>query len=457
MNKDSFRGWKKVYDFTLKQTIGMKGFQLVTILAGLILFGAIILITIISAQQKKDDSFSNDVEQNIEYEIGSQQFTGIKDVFVYNSTEIADIDYKEMLRQIDEKQFETITFHYENSSKGEAAKKAAQQAKAVAVIITKEEQNFLLQAAIPQSSEVNKVQAQQLLNVMADCFKTNKLLEAGVAKEQVAQIKTDTYINNFQIEKENTVTMLIRLFAPMFFGLLLYFLLLFYGQTVCKEVSVEKVSKLAEMLLISVHPYSLMIGKVLAVTVSALLQFGIWILSAILGLVAGNAIASSMYPGYSNSILGVIQFLRDNIGETALSIPSVILAIVIFCVGFLFYNMLAALAGCLVIRPEETASTQTLFQFPIIISWLVSYLAFLMDKKGLVQVCRYVPLTAPFCVPAELVTGSIGILEGFISAVILILFSLLTVILAAKIYRGLILYQGEKIKLATIIGILKTK
>ena len=80
-----------------------------------------------------------------------------------------------------------------------------------------------------------------------------------------------------------------------------------------------------------------------------------------------------------------------------------------------------------------------------------------MGKEGLVQVCRYVPLTAPFCVPAELATGSIGILEGFISTVILILFSLLTVILAAKIYRGLILYQGEKIKLATIIGILKTK
>ncbi len=456
MSKDSFRGWKKVYDFTLKQTIGMKGFQIVTILAGFILFGAIILITIISAQQKKDDSFSNNVEQDIEYGIGSQ-FNEIEDVFVYDDTKIADIDYKEMLKQIDEKQFETITFHYENNSREEAAKKAAEQAKAVAVIITKEEQNFLLQAAIPQSNQIDKVQAQQLLNAMADCFKVNKLLQAGVTKEQAVQIKTDTYINNFQIEEENTATTLIRLFAPMLFGLLLYFLLLFYGQTVCKEVSVEKVSKLAEMLLISVHPYSLMIGKVLAITVSALLQFCIWILSAVFGLVAGNAIASSMYPGYSNSIFQVIQFLRDNIGETALSIPSVILAIVIFCVGFLFYNMLAALAGCLVVRPEETASTQALFQFPIIISWLVSYLAFLMGKEGLVQVCRYVPLTAPFCVPAELATGSIGILEGFISTVILILFSLLTVILAAKIYRGLILYQGEKIKLATIIGILKTK
>jgi ABC-type Na+ efflux pump permease subunit len=212
-----------------------------------------------------------------------------------------------------------------------------------------------------------------------------------------------------------------------------------------------------EFLQTSVHPYAMITGKVLAITSIALGQFVIWLTAGIGGLYGGNAIAHSIYPQYENSAITIINFLKDNIGETAMSLPAVLLAVIIFALGFLFYCVIAAVAGSMVSKPEDVASTQFVFQLPIIISWLVSYFAPLMGKTGLTAAARYIPFTAPFSAPADLITGTMGLLEGLISLLLLLVFSFLTVILAARIYKGLVLYTGQKLTLKTIGNILKAE
>ena len=241
----------------------------------------------------------------------------------------------------------------------------------------------------------------------------------------------------------------------MLFGLMLYFMLLLYGQTISKSVSTEKTSRLIETLLTSVHPYALITGKILAVASMAILQFMIWVLSIFAGLYGGNAIARIFYPDYQNSVIMVINFLKDNIGETAMTLPAVILAIIFFCVGFLFYCVLAGLAGCMVSKPEDVASTQSIFQFPVIISWLVCYIASAAGNNAILSVARYIPFTAPFCVPVDLITGTIGLVQGIISLVLLMIFTLLTIVLSSRIYKGLVLYTGEKVNLQLLRNVLK--
>jgi hypothetical protein len=60
-------------------------------------------------------------------------------------------------------------------------------------------------------------------------------------------------------------------------------------------------------------------------------------------------------------------------------------------------------------------------------------------------------------VPVDLITGAIGIGQGLISMVILLVFSMLIIMLSGRIYKGLVLYNGEKITLKNVIGILKNK
>ena len=168
-----------------------------------------------------------------------------------------------------------------------------------------------------------------------------------------------------------------------------------------------------ETLLTSVHPYAMITGKILAVTYIAILQFSIWVMSAIVGLYAGNAIAHQIFPGYESSVVSFINFIKDNIGETGMTIPAAILAVLTFIIGFIFYCVIAALAGCLVSKPDDVASTQGLFQFPVVISWLICYFAPISGNDKLLSIVRYIPFTAPFCVPSDILTGTIDMAKEY--------------------------------------------
>jgi ABC-type Na+ efflux pump permease subunit len=189
----------------------------------------------------------------------------------------------------------------------------------------------------------------------------------------------------------------------------------------------------------------------------AVLQFVTWIIAAVVGLYGGNEAAHAIYPEYQNSVITIINYLKDNIGETAMSLPAVILAILIFCIGFLFYCVIAGLTGCLVSKPEDVATTQGVFVFPVVISFLFSYLTPITGNEGTTAILRYIPFTIPFSVPVEVITGTVGLVQGIISLAILAVFSLLVIMLSARIYKGLILYSGQKISLAMIGNVLKAK
>jgi ABC-type Na+ efflux pump permease subunit len=258
-------------------------------------------------------------------------------------------------------------------------------------------------------------------------------------------------------EEVNMIADLIGLLAPLIFGLILYFMLLMYGQKICQQVSTEKTSKLMETLLTSLHPYALLTGKVFAIVATALTQFFLWIAGLGIGLFGGVAIGRKLFPDSTASVTMVVDLLRENIGESALSPAAVVLAILIFSCGFLFYCVIAGLAGSMVTRPEEASSVQGVFTLPIVVSWLVCYLGGLMEKENVLVVARNVPFTIPFGVPVELLTGTVGILQGVISLVILLVFSVLCILLSARIYKGMVLYTGQKLSLKTIVGVIRNK
>ena len=164
-----------------------------------------------------------------------------------------------------------------------------------------------------------------------------------------------------------------------------------------------------------------------------------------------------MYPETESGLRVVGEFMRANIGESALSPVAIVLALITFCGGFLFYCVLSGMAGSMVSRPEEAAGVQSIFTLPIVISWFVCYFGTLMEKDGVLMIARNVPFTIPFCVPVDLLTGTIGIAQGIISTVILVAFSALVIMLSGRIYKGLVLYTGEKVTFKNVMGIIRNK
>jgi ABC-type Na+ efflux pump permease subunit len=406
--------------------------------------GAFILMNVLMAKPEKDKN---------------SEPSPIKKVYVLDNSGLQPTNYKDIIDQLQEKQLQHIDFVTVTDKSGDEVIKtaAATSSETIAVIITAEESGYQLQGYIPEGSTIKKKHTEALLKSMSSAFESNKLLQVGLSAQQLTSVLKPTVTSYSEIgESTSEIAKIIKIFAPMLFSFILYFMLLIYGQNISKSVSTEKTSKLMETLLISVHPYALITGKVLAITSMALIQFVTWLVAGAVGLYGGNAVAHAIYPEYENTVVTIINFLKDNIGETAMTLPAVILAIIIFCLGFLFYNMIAALAGCMVSKPEDVANTQAIFLMPIVISWVISYFPPMMGNDGLVTVTRYIPFTAPFTVPVALITGSIGLVEGIISMTISLIFCLLVIILGGRIYKGLVLYNGQKLSFKLIGNILKS-
>jgi ABC-2 type transport system permease protein len=441
--KDNFRGWTSVYAFTFRQATNGVGFKLVTTLIAVLILGAFVAMNVLVAKPDKDNK---------------NEPSPIKTVYVLDNSELHPTNYKESISQLEGKQFQHIEFvTVTEQSSDEVIKTAASNSfETIAVIITKNDAGYELKAVIPENSKIKKNQAEALLDPMSSGFESNKLMQVGLSVEQLMSVLKPVVVSFSQIgENTSQITKIIKVVTPMVFSFMLYFMLMLYGQTISKSVSTEKTSKLMEVLLTSVHPYALIAGKVLAITSIALGQFITWIVAAFAGLYGGNAVANVIYPQYENSTITIINFLKDNIGETALTLPAVVLAVIFFCLGFLFYCVIAAVIGCMASKPEDVASTQAIFQIPIIISWLICYLAPIIGKVGLLTAVRYIPFTAPFSVPVDLITGTIGLVEGMIATALLLVFSLSTIMLAARIYKGLVLYNGQELSFKMIGNVLK--
>lgn len=436
------RGWETVFRFTFQKNIS-KGYKAVTTLIALVIIGILVIVNIFSAKPEEEEKPSP-----------------ITQIIVLDESGLEPTDYTTIMPQVADKRYMDTKYEtIQNTTVKDAIQTLeSKTTTGILVHITTTETGYQLEALIPSSSMITIGDCDTLLEDMTTCFESNKMMQAGLTMEQLTTALSPVQTTYQSVgEDTSVVTEVIKILVPMFFGLLMYMMLLLHGQTVSKSVSSEKTSKLMETLLTSIHPYALITGKVLAIASSAILQFLIWVFAAVFGLFGGNAIAHAIYPEYENSVVTIINFLRDNIGESALTLPSVIIAVLIFCVGFLFYCVLASLAGCMVSKPEDVASTQAIFVYPIIISWLVCYVAQAAENTAVLSVARYIPFTIPFSVPIDLLTGTAGIGQGILALLILLLFSFLVIFVAARLYKGLVLYNGEKVSMKKMIHIIKAK
>lgn len=440
MKESRFRGWKDVFSFTFNQMTKKTGYRGVTAVIALLLIVGLALVVVITGEPE---------EKKVEN-------CGIETVYVVDEYKV---DYAQMLAVLGKGSFLSIEFVnvVDTQTAMESAERAGERAVAV-VEVSYRDAAFYMDGILPQNSTASRSDAEDLLTVMTECFEYAKVGMANLTAEQSMAVLMPVLTSDGKIGEDHSVgAMLVKMMAPMFFGLALYMMLIFYGQDVSREISMEKVSKLTETLLTSIKPYAMITGKVLAVALAGILQFFLWILCAIGGLVIGNAIAKSMYPGYENVIFKALDYVRETYSASAFSPVAAILAVLIFVVGFLFYSVLAGMAGSLVSKPEDTAQVQSIFQFPIIISFFACYFGILLEKEGLIIATRFIPFTIPFGMPCDLLTGTASLLQGVISLVILLVFAVFCIILSGKVYEGLILYNGQKLNAKKIVNIIRAK
>jgi ABC-2 type transport system permease protein len=208
-------------------------------------------------------------------------------------------------------------------------------------------------------------------------------------------------------------------------SILIYILVLTYGQRITSGVVEEKSSRVVEILLSSIRPAQLLIGKVAGIGATALVQ--------VAALVAAFFIVASATG--SNVLHGAAAGV-------------VIIGAIWMVLGYALYCTMFAAAGSMVSR-ESDANNIT---FPVVIPLLVAYVLsfnviFSASGPGFYKVLAYIPLTAPIASTVEYAIGGLSVLDVVISLVICAVTTVVLARVAAKIYENSILRTGARISL----------
>lgn len=238
--------------------------------------------------------------------------------------------------------------------------------------------------------------------------------------------------------------------------MLLYFLVLLYGQGTAASVLLEKTSKLMDLFLVSVEPTAMVLGKVLATALAGLLQLAVWILSLMGGFAAGGALARQTAPGVTLPLLEVLRGAGRLAG--LFSVPAMLEAVGLLLAGFLLYCSLSAIGGSLAGKVEDLSSTNVLFSLVLVASFLCCMFAGGMD--GMTSSARwldYVPFTAVLVTPSRVLLGQTSLMGGLVSLVLVFACAGLLTALAGRVYRLMSLYKGNPPSLRRVLRMLREK
>ncbi|PKP26366.1 MAG: ABC transporter permease [Bacteroidetes bacterium HGW-Bacteroidetes-2] len=280
-----------------------------------------------------------------------------------------------------------------------------------------------------------------------------KLEQDGVDLFQIEASKSniDIHIENFQGEQTSKMSSWIKAIFGGAAGYLLMMFIIIYGNMVMRSVIEEKTNRIIEIIISSVKPYHLMMGKIIGTSLAGITQFLIWVvLGGILLIVAtsvfGLQLETTTMPNQelidqvNNS--GVQTVMNDIL---RLPMTTLIISFLFFFIGgyFLYSSIYAAIGAAV---DNETDTQQ--FMFPIIIPLMlaiyIGFFAVIENPHGTVAVIfSYVPLTSPIVMLMRIPFG-VPWWEILISLFLLFATFALVVWFAAKIYRVGILMYGKK-------------
>ena len=224
-------------------------------------------------------------------------------------------------------------------------------------------------------------------------------------------------------------------------GFLMYFILLLYGSQVMMGVTEEKTSRIAEVVVSSVKPFQLMIGKIIGIGMVALTQFLIWIACI---FIIYNVTKTTGNGGAASAMVGRIQEVF-----TSVNIPLTVGCFIFYLLGgFFFYSSLYAAIGSAI--NEDMREAQSL-SFPI--TMLVIFSIALMTpaianpSSSVAVWSSIIPFSSPIVMMARIPFGVPNTVPWWqlgLSMVLLVAGFMLTTWFAARIYRTGILMYGKK-------------
>ncbi len=211
-----------------------------------------------------------------------------------------------------------------------------------------------------------------------------------------------------------------------------------------KSISVEKQNKISEIMLSSVHPKTIILGKIISGYLLALIQMTVW---GILVFLIVNAffdvseLASISHQATSSSIIP-IQPTNEAI---------LFLLTLLACItgGYFMYASLFAIIGAISNENTDTQKYSFILTMPLVIT-LIYVIEHLQNSNSIMVFLSYFPITSPIALMARLSSG-INVIEIILSLLILLISMFVCIKLSSSIYRNAIIADTEKVTIEKLL------
>lgn len=265
--------------------------------------------------------------------------------------------------------------------------------------------------------------------------------------QMLADVATPITLNTFENngtgnEEEMEITSAgINYILGIVLGMLLYMVIIIYGQMVLTSVVEEKSSRVLDVMVTSCSPFQLMMGKILGIATVALTQIAIW---AVLVIAASKFLIPALFSADIAATSDMmLQGVMGTLGDTGY-ITMLFAYLALFILGgFLLYASLYAAAGSAVDSVQDGQQFNTIIMMPIILAMIVMMSVFNDPNSPIAFWASMIPFTSPVVMIARIPFG-IPTWEIVVSLVVLYLSFVLTTWLSAKIYRIGIFMHGKR-------------
>lgn len=302
---------------------------------------------------------------------------------------------------------------------------------------------------------------QQIISDITNVIKKEKIKQLGIQEAQLADLDKSFTLKTINVSEDNKedsdLAFGVKSALSMVLMYVTFMFIIIYGVRVMRSVLEEKNNRVVEIIISSVKPFELMMGKILGVTMVALTQFIVWIIMSVAGALVLNTGFSSLQkniPGGNEELMSKLDIaqIATQVSHSLLELnfPLIIFVFIIFfLLGYMFYSSVYAAIGSAVDNETETQQF-TLFAILPLTLGMYGSISVINNPDGPVGFwMSIIPFTSPvamvaripFGVPAWQIALSIGLLLGT---------TIFMIFLAGKIYRVGILMYGNKATLKEI-------
>ena len=435
MREGNFTGTGKVFAFTLKEHYKSKATVITLLIMMLLAFAAFPVIKLVRGGN--DDNISDEAV--------------IKELFVKDETEYG-VDFSGFAK-------------YKEDYSGVEIKKApenypyilhnkAEDENSAALIHIKDygDERVYISVTTSENSNINDYEIEDLISYTSDAIIRKRLETAGVSEKQIEIISTHANVKCDTVEEftkgESGIDQDSSYFVTYFLSAVILFLAVYSSAYIVRAIAEEKTSKLVELLMVSIKPLALMVGKILAVMCFIVIGAAL--------IIASSIFSYYMFADGSISINDILSGMSIDVSSLKLGIQTVPVLVVSFLLGYMTFALISGLSGACCSTTEDMQSANSASCIFALLGYTVALVGgAAFDSRGFAVFSSLCPFVSVFSAPSNYICGRIGLPLLLLSFAIQLAMIAALMRLTSKVYRELIMYKGERIKFFGLFGYAK--